>query len=233
MEKRTANIGDSCDRCCKDIDAGSKYYSCSKDFYWVCLECGEDKSLLKKYDTFDPNKMFVKELQSARVIITLACSRTCSYCCNTHAGVVRGGQTIKSLADIPHRDILCISGGEPVEHMELLKRVVADAKNLRFKKIYLYTALYSQKLYDVLPHLDGVNFTLHEKATEKDTDGFECLQYMALDNPKKSFRAWIHPDQTNTIRVRPQVWARFEIKPHIDEGTTCLPEHETLYILRS
>ena len=51
MEKLTANISSECDHCGKDIDAGSQYCSCNLNFYWICLECGEDKALIDKYDS--------------------------------------------------------------------------------------------------------------------------------------------------------------------------------------
>ena len=103
-----------------------------------------------------------------RVIITLDCNLECSYCCNNLPKVK------EKFTSIDFRQLkyiirgykyVCITGGEPLLKMPLLKRVVGLC-DTHYQDLYLYTngillaeswgrAEYCQRVFD------GINVGLH------------------------------------------------------------------------
>jgi hypothetical protein len=172
--------------------------------------------------------------QKARVIITptLICSRNCWYCCNHYEGLINAGVDINSLEDIPHRDTIMLTGGEPMEHVELTRQAIAKAVELGFKTIRLYTARFKDELYEFMPHLDGIHYTLHEGSTDEDIGSFMRMQFLAEEFPGKTYRAYIHPSITTSVMVTPSIWHRLEIKAWLSEEECPLPDGEVLYRMK-
>lgn len=173
-------------------------------------------------------------MQKARVIITpgLFCARNCSYCCNHFTNILAGAVNIDRLADIPHRDVLMITGGEPMEHLGLTWNIIHYAKTLGFKTVYLYTARWKDSLLRMIKYLDGIHYTLHAGSNIQDVVDFGAMQAMASKYPDKSFRAYLHPDLKHAINIMPYVWQRVEVKPWLSEEECPLPEGETLYRIK-
>lgn len=167
-------------------------------------------------------------MNKARVIITMACTRNCSYCCNQQASGIDGAIYIKDISQIPHRSEIMITGGEPMEHFELTRSIVRQAYDLAFRRIYLYTAKWNPRIYEILPFLNGIQYTIHENWTADDIEGFYDMQDLAGYHPRLSCRLYI-AHNVNVIVLHPNVWKRVEVKPWINNCP--LPPGETLYIL--
>jgi len=139
---------------------------------------------------------------------------------------------IESLADIPHRDKIMFTGGEPIDHIDLTFDAIAHANTLEFKTIYLYTARWHPALALMVENLNGIHFTLHQGATERDICEFEMFQEVACLYPDKSFRLAIDPTIQHKIKLTPRAWREIRVK-HWRLGEECIvPVDETLYRLR-
>ena len=167
----------------------------------------------------------------ARVIITLDCGRSCSYCCNKTSKAIADAVHIRSFMSLAPYDIICITGGEPLLHPDkTIGLVAALRKQNPAVKIFLYSALYTERMTDVVNVVDGVHFTLHTGSLS-DMKGFEEFQKLTTRYPfgQKSFRLYINPSINKAVSIIPMVWARVEAKPWL---LNCgLPENETLFIL--
>jgi pyruvate formate-lyase activating enzyme-like uncharacterized protein len=187
-------------------------------------------------------------MKIARLITTMACNRSCDYCCNKYNSLVDKAIDIPTLDSILDSDVVCLTGGEPMLYpsklIEIIKTLRAGSLLMGKpdQKIYLYSAsFYSPdfmySLRDLIPLVDGIHFTLHAKTNINDIRGFEALQAAIKEYKKfselgtKSFRAYIAPDIIYDIPVFPNLWSRLEIKPWIPEGKCPLPPNETLYRL--
>ena len=170
-------------------------------------------------------------MHTARVLITRACTRNCSYCCNKYAGIQGRWKNLPKLSDLPHRDVLCITGGEPMEHLDLLRDVLMEASKLKFKTVFLYTARWKPEMYKVVHRVDGIHYTLHSNASMQDVVDVMSMQTLASAFPEKSFRLAISPDIKHAISILPYAWKEVRIKQWRDETDLCIPEHETCYVL--
>jgi hypothetical protein len=142
-------------------------------------------------------------------------------------------------------DCVCLTGGEPMLYPEKLKLAIKKIRQINPKcLVYFYTAKFDtveavDTLASFFDQVDGIQFSLHQEATEQDISGFERLQGKLLAYKQygsgynqKSFRAYIDPRIFGNIFVTPQVWSRLEIKPWIKEEDCCLPSNETLFVLK-
>jgi pyruvate-formate lyase-activating enzyme len=136
--------------------------------------------------------------------------------------------------DLYKYDVVMLTGGEPMLYPEHMKSII---KKLRHHnpnvQVFLYTALYTNHLKEILPMLDGIHFTLHINATQKDIEGFEKFQDLANRHQDKSIRAYIDPAVTLPVKIYPWLYTRLEVKPWILEGDCPLPNGEDLLYLRS
>ena len=175
--------------------------------------------------------------KTARVIITAKCQRSCSYCVNTYKGVLSSAKRIASIESVAGFEEVVITGGEPMLDVAHTKWNINKLRRFIPKpKIFLYSALYKPELVrEVLPLIDGLHFTLHSEANQKDLEDFGRLQrdLIEYNTSNKSVRAYISPDIQHPVTIMPYLWRRLEIKPWIKEGDCCLPSNETLFILRT
>jgi organic radical activating enzyme len=171
--------------------------------------------------------------RTARVIITKACQRNCSYCCNEYDGIMASARTITSLDALKEYEEICITGGEPMLMPARTRTIIEQLLKLNPNvTIYLYTAKYDERIVTILPLIHGVHFTLHTGATKKDIVEFmEFQSVIGKHQEGKSFRLYVSPDITQPVMIRPSHWARVQVKPWIQEGALCLPENEDLLIL--
>lgn len=98
------------------------------------------------------------------------------------------------------------------------------------KTVYLYTAMYHPQIREILPVVDGVQYTLHAPLSRVDLDGFQKFQD-DIRLVRGSYRLYIDPSITTPIVICPNLWRRVEVKPWILEGACPLPPGETLFIL--
>jgi hypothetical protein len=135
---------------------------------------------------------------------------------------------LHSLRDIVGFPNVCITGGEPLLYPEKLLTVVATLRQRGHDNIFLYTAMYTPKLVPIVHLLDGVFFTLHAKASQKDIGMLLDMQILAKTTPECSFRACIHTNNDKIVPIVPSAWDRltFESWDSIDGA---LPPNEVLF----
>jgi hypothetical protein len=167
----------------------------------------------------------------ARVITTFECGRACVYCCNKYETLISKAIEIHDIGQVSGYSQVLLTGGEPMLYPG---KIIDYCKRLRecgFKgQIYMYSAKYTPQMYEVLPYLDGIHFTLHT-ASWQDLNELSSLQVMMGANKDKSYRLYISPSITQAITIYPNLWKRVEVKPWIPEGQCPLPEGETLFKL--
>lgn len=170
-------------------------------------------------------------MKKARVIITQRCSRNCSYCCNKHTAILDAAIPINNLGEIPHRNEINITGGEPMEVPFLTHKQLLDAQAFGFKTVYLYIARYTNYFERLIPLVNGVQFTLHAKTTRADIVDFHCVQNLACLNPDKSFRLALDGRIQERMTLIPRAWTDIKMKLWRDADNVCIPPDETLYRL--
>ena len=189
----------------------------------------------------DPKDM-TEPKNKARVLITKECNRSCSGCCNNFDSIMRYAQYIDTLSDLPQElSEVMISGGEPMLFTERTLRLTEELKErYPFSKLYLYSSYYNNTLEDIIPLLDGFQYTIHEGATEEDLLLLDNLQEL-LDRHKeewtdKSFRLYIDDKVDIPMRILPNVWNKAKVSTWLTEEELLniqpngLPEGEALYV---
>ena len=169
----------------------------------------------------------------ARVLITKDCNRKCPHCCsefNTVMSTMRE-TTIPKLASYGE---VMITGGEPMLYPERVKTFINLIREQNSTtKIYLYTALFTPELIDIIPLLDGIHYTLHIRANQNDVDGFTKFQEAVKPyHTTMSVRSYIDPAVELPVTIYPWLYYRLEVKPWIMEGECPLPDGEDLLYLR-
>ena len=96
----------------------------------------------------------------ARVIVTFDCPRRGINCCNTYQSIISKAKHVASVAKLYDYDQIIITGGEPMLYPGYVVDFARHLKRLG-KTAYLYTALYHPKIKEILPIIDGVQYTLH------------------------------------------------------------------------
>ena len=172
----------------------------------------------------------------ARVLITKLCHRNCPNCCSKYTSIVKDAIESNNTKDFKKYDVVMITGGEP---MLFPDKVITFTRALKKQnpnvKVFLYTALYTKRLREVMEVVDGVHFTIHAEATKQDIEDFQLFQGIAntfkLGGYTKSFRLYCDPNCLIPFTLYPWLWKRMEIKPWIMEGDCKLPDNEDLYVL--
>lgn len=176
-------------------------------------------------------------MKIARIIITFSCGRKCMGCCNTYSWIMKHAIKINDLSILSKYDIVLITGGEPLLDpdwtLQVIEKIRKDYPKI---KIFLYTALYTERMKDVIAAVDGAQYSLHEGATINDIQGLQAFQALISQEVSKSFRLYIDPRITHSINIQPNVWLRVEIKQWMSEEELLalqpngLPHHKTLFI---
>jgi pyruvate-formate lyase-activating enzyme len=157
---------------------------------------------------------------------------------------MKNAKPLYDLRKLRDYDTLMLTGGEPMLYPD---RIIKIARILRkvspSAQIFLYTALHKDdgELERVLKYVDGVQFSLHKEANDKDIEQFQAFQRVANKwKGSKSFRLYVDKAMSHAERVKiiPSVWKRFEIKPWASEDELKaqqpggLPSGEELFILQ-
>lgn len=172
-------------------------------------------------------------MKTARVLISERCNRDCSYCCNKQEGI------LDNMTQVPFwfeweffksYEVICVTGGEPMLFPEGVIMFADRVKSLyKDMPVYMYSAQYTKKMEEVLKHIDGVHFTIHENPSSRDIIDFHKFQELIAreENYGKSFRLYVNPSIDQPLHIIPALWKRVEIAPWKEECP--LPENETLF----
>jgi len=118
---------------------------------------------------------------TARVIVTYNCNRNCPGCCNEHGNAVYKTDVINEL--LMYKELI-ITGGEPVLISEKVMDFISRLRELGYiGKIFLYTAAFDgYNLYHhaVLKQVDGITFTIHAEATDRDIISLKALSKQSI-----------------------------------------------------
>lgn len=218
------------------IDGWSiKTYSDRKDSPALCVACAKNETC----DHDPKGKGCSDEVgaskNTARLITTFKCIRSCSYCMNTadNGWIIKNhGNPLIHIDQLLEFDEVCITGGEPLTNPEQVLQIVEYLRCHKPSiKIYLYTTMYNEMLaWEILPLIDGVHYTLHAPFSSLDQQRFAKFQLVAKEFPKKSFRLMISQEIDTAIPpIIPKVWSRIESKPWLLDCE--LPKHETLFLM--
>lgn len=93
-----------------------------------------------------------------RLLLFEECNRQCPGCCNRDWNLT----DLDVCENYTEYDLIMLTGGEPMLHPELIRQAVSEIRNETDAPIILYTALV-KGLEDIIPLIDGVTVTLHDK----------------------------------------------------------------------
>jgi pyruvate-formate lyase-activating enzyme len=183
-------------------------------------------------------------MKTARIIVTRDCPRKCSYCCSNdgnlaknHAGHVSVEAMLNFSADTNY-DAFVITGGEPMLYRHKVVDFVGRLRNYNpYAKFYLHTAWWPCGGGGLVARaFDGVNYTIHAEADEKDMECFleatDCLS----GYPGKTNRLVVHPEIADAedscfSHIDRHVWPKIEIMNPLPPDNCPIPENEDLYVL--
>lgn len=180
--------------------------------------------------------------KKARILITRECNRNCAGCCNKYSHIMKNARFISNLGDLPmDLSSIMISGGEPMLFPHKTERIAAELKDRHpSSKLYLYSALYHPHLGKIIPIIDGLHYTVHEGATERDVELLDKLQGLIQthrkDWEKKSFRLYVDDKVILPVRIVPNIWNQVNVSKWmteqelLDKQPNGLPEGESLFI---
>jgi len=138
---------------------------------------------------------------------------------------------ISNLSELDGFNEVNLTGGEPMLDIDRTIEIARYFKE-RGCTVYCYSALFHNRLRELLPFIDGLHFTLHKESGLKEMNEFSWLQNIIYNYPEKSFRLYMVQGFSEIITLVPGVWSRIELKPWIEEGECPLPEGEELFILK-
>lgn len=172
----------------------------------------------------------------ARLILNWKCGRTCRLCCNDYQTIMAGRKMITTLDMFANYDEVMLTGGDPLLiRKEDLLSVIRRLRELNVRRIYLYTTWWNKKADEVVPLIDGVHFSLHPDAGQRELKLLRRVEDAATKNPGKSFRLFVDSAiQMPSITV--SVWSRVERKEFMTEAQLLdlqpggVPQGEFLYV---
>ena len=169
----------------------------------------------------------------ARVIITESCHRNCPNCANTQSRTIAAIKNLYSIEELDRFDEVIITGGEPMlvpDEVAALIQEIRKQKSTR--KIFLYSAAIfdMQEFTDIVDIVDGLHYTIHSPASNKDIQDFQLVQSILAEfrGQEKSFRLYIQEGVQQNILLNTSVWSRIELKPWQEDCP--IPEGEELLL---
>lgn len=164
---------------------------------------------------------------SARIMISPLCNKSCSYCCNHHAGVMEKFKEIDNIVELSRYEHWCITGGEPMLFPNTVRWLI-NRGLVNGSSIFLYTAQYTKHLEEIIPLLDGFTYTLHAAAGLREVNDFIKLQTFLVERKGKasfckSHKLLIDSEQSSKVHIEPEIWDDVEIavwreECHIDQN---------------
>lgn len=169
--------------------------------------------------------------KTARVILTPKCNKACHYCCNEKpSSDFHSAIQLQDTYELAQFSGMVITGGEPMLYWRNIIALAQGARKANSSmRIYLQTAQFTKHTKDVLEYVDGITFTIHEEATEK--DGTELCKFQALITqfPGKSFRLNVHVNCKTAVAIMPNLWKEVRFFHHKDDCP--IPINEVLFKL--
>lgn len=176
------------------------------------------------------------KLRKARVILNWACGRTCLLCCNDYQTIMAGRKIITDLDGFAGYDEVMLTGGDPLLiRKDDLLAIVRRLRDINVIRIYLYTTWWNKKAEAVLPLIDGVHFSLHPDAGQREMELLRRVEESAMKNPNKSFRLFVD-SAIQMPSITASVWTRVERKEFMTEAQLLkiqpggIPQDESLYV---
>lgn len=159
-------------------------------------------------------------MKKLRLLFTQDCNRNCPGCCNKQWDLDK----LKNVSHYNYDEIL-LTGGEPLLYTQELKGVIKAIKSVSKAKVYLYTAVsHKESIYDVLPLLDGITLTLHDK---NDFHGLKWLLYIINKNPEDFKNKSLHLNVFKGIDLSDLDLYGWKVKDNVEWIDNCpLPEDE-------
>lgn len=175
-------------------------------------------------------------LRKARLILNWNCGRTCPLCCNDYKTIMAGRKIVTDLDMFADYDEVMLTGGDPL----LMKRgdllsIIRRLRGLNVKKIYMYTTWWNGNADVVVSLIDGVHFSLHPDAGQREIELLHRVEEAAMKYPDKSFRLFVDA-VLKMPEVREFAWTRIERKEFMTEQQLLqkqpggVPEGESLYV---
>ena len=142
----------------------------------------------------------------ARVIVTLSCNRNCENCCNKES-VFEQNRRIHNIEELLKYDEIIITGGEPMLIPSKIISFIYNLRDLGYEgKFYMYSALYTNELdryYDeILFFIDGLHFTVHYEATDK--------EIMQLKKFSESKTLRHYPDKSYRLAIDSRLYDKYD-----------------------
>jgi len=175
-------------------------------------------------------------LRKARLILNWSCGRTCPLCCNDYKIIMASRIMVTNLDMFADYDEVMLTGGDPLlMKKEDLLAIAQRLRKLNVSKIYLYTTWWNGNADAVLPLIDGVHFSLHPDAGQREIKLLHHVEEAAIKYPNKSFRLFVDA-VLKMPEVRESAWTRIERKEFMTEQQLLekqpngLPNDESLYV---
>lgn len=162
---------------------------------------------------------------TARVMISPKCNKACSYCCNEQPGVLEKFTPITDLQILSKYKNVCITGGEPMLFPDKVISVAAYARNMDLM-VYLYTAQYTSKMYEIIKWLDGITYTVHAGANAKEVKDFYDMEDVLKIGSFGCNSRRLLKDPDVELKIGP-VWTETEIAAWKEQCD--IPENEDFY----
>jgi len=121
-------------------------------------------------------------MRKARVLVTQKCNRNCDGCCNK-SNILDSMKVIKSIDELLPYDEIMITGGEPTLVRDKVITLFEQLKERYYMgNRLIYSATYDEDFYSkLIPIIDGLHFTLHYEATDKDVRDLRDLSLFLKD----------------------------------------------------
>jgi len=177
----------------------------------------------------------------ARIVVTWRCTRDCALCCNKFPSVREQVVPLNDLAVVMDAEEICVTGGEPLLVPDRTEALLRELRGRGFsRKIWLYSSIWRTELERVMPLIDGIQYTIHAGASQRDIDSFRAVQDLLANWPRKHNRLKI--DCTEPIGFRidttAQAWCEVRLRPFLSNETLVslapnggVPTGEVLYEL--
>lgn len=170
-------------------------------------------------------------MKIARLLITSACNRKCSYCVDKNFSIP--AKPIQ-LAQIPFLakdfDQILFTGGEPLLRPQLTLEALQASSKIPTK--YLYTAFPSPAILDLLFQngLSGLSYTVHVPQTAQSLRQIFRIEEVLARYPHTNNRLMLDPTYANMPHSS-ELWKEVRVKYWRPAGELCLPPNETLFRL--
>ena len=170
---------------------------------------------------------------TARVIFTWDCPRSCAKCCNKQ-DFVQNATRIEHIEDIADKyGRFVITGGEPLMYPRALEKLMEKLYDSR-RSFYLQTAQFSLALGGFIHMFDGVSYSVHAEGwCHDDETNLAAMEDLLQSHPHLTNHLWVDKAMNDVLRVDvgETCWSKITVAPMLDDCP--IGTNEDLYVLRS